>query len=288
MKKYFYKLCTFFTLLVSFGCGKEDIATYNEDYNAVRFPFIQTASYSEPIGYDATSKVFYASFSFVEYPQIKDTIYELPIMLIGKTAKYDRKISFTIDQDKSSAPIDSYSILNAIIPANEVKGFVQFKIFKLGDLDEQTYNVFLTLNDSEYLKEGPPNYLSGNFSWNNIIPAPLHNYHKMAYNMLIKSNLSWVSSSISCYSPQALRTIVAALGWDDWDSQEKHGINYNSPVYNSYKYLPRFTVISGGSYQSYALKLADYIKKYNQEHPDNILIHDAGDLKGQKIEARTY
>jgi hypothetical protein len=126
-------------------------------------------------------------------------------------------------------------------------------------------------------------------SWNNAIPMPTNSNFIRTYNMLIKSSLSFISTSTSNYSPNALKAIVAALGWNDWDDYSVHGSKYNSPATGSYKYLPRYTwIYIDNSYKSYALKLADYINSYNTAHPEAPLRHDAGALKGQLIEARSY
>lgn len=276
-----------FSCCILISCEKDDIKYYEEKHNAIRFP-VNALSNSEPSGYDSQTQQFIAACSFVEDPFATDSIYDLPVMLIGTTTDYDRKITFKVNEE-SSAPTDSYEILGAVIPAKEIKGYIRFKLYNLEALNEETYAVSLTLEASDGLHVGPAQYLKAYFSWNNSIPAPTNTNFIRTYNMLILSSLNFVSTSTVNYSPNALKAIVAALSWNDWDDYSVHGSKYNSTAYGSYKYLPRYNMIySDNSYKSYALKLKTYIEKYNAEHPDSPLVHDAGGLKGQLIEARTY
>lgn len=100
---------------------------------------------------------------------------------------------------------------------------------------------------------------------------------------------SFVSTSKACYSPNAMRAIVGATGWDDWDSYEVHGAKYNNPTkYKSYKYLPLYTwIYADNSYKGYAAKLKDWLKAYEESHGAPLL-HDAGSLKGKPVQAREF
>ena len=107
--------------------------------------------------------------------------------------------------------------------------------------------------------------------------------------MLIKGMRSFVSTSKACYSPNAMRAIVGATGWNDWDSYEVHGAKYNNPTtYKSYKYLPRYSwIYADNSYKGYAAKLKDWLKAYEESHGEPLL-HDAGSLKGKPVQARDF
>jgi hypothetical protein len=267
------------------SCEKDDIETYKEGYDAIRFPYTD----SEPSGYDGQTGYFIASVSFIESPFVSDTIYDLPVMLIGLTKDYDREIPFIINEEMTTAKTGTYEILEAVIPAGELMGHIRFKLSNTEELDEKTYMVYLKLEASEELSVGPAIYLNAYVAWNNSIPAPSNTNHIRTYNMLIDSPLNFISTSTANYSSRALKTIVTALDWYDWDDYSIYGSKYNSATYNSYKYLPRYSMIyNDNSYKSYALKIADYIAKYNSEHLDEPLVHDAGTLAGERIQARSY
>lgn len=290
MKKIVIKICAIIGLsIITTNCTKDDISYYKEDYDAVRFPARDLVT-SEKDGYDAQGSRFYASYTFIENPFAEYFIYDLPVMLIGNTASHDRNISYTVDEEKSTAPAGSYEVLETILPTDSVKGYIRLKLYNTEELQDKTYELFLTLKSSEDLTVGPDKYIRAAVQWNNAIPAPSNSNHVRTYNMMIQTPLtSFVSTSMIYYSPNALKTIVAALGWDDWNDYSVHGTKYNSAAYGSYKYLPKYGMIyNDQSYKSYALKLANYIKVYNEAHPDAPLIHDAGGMKGQPIVARSY
>ncbi len=275
-------------LIVVNSCDTDDIGYYKKGYDAVRFPATSLVG-MEPVGYNSESGLFLAAFSFIDSPFASDTIYKLPVMLIGHTSTVDRAISYRIDEERTNAPAGSYEIVEAVLPADSTVGFIRIQLLNGEELNDTTYQVYLTLVGTSELSRGPVEYSSAMISWNNAIPMPTNTNFIRTYNMLIKSSLNFVSTSTNNYSPNALKAIVAALGWNDWDDFSVHGSKYNSPATGSYKYLPRYTwIYSDSSYKSYALKLANYISAYNASHPDAPLRHDAGNLKGQLIEARSY
>jgi len=275
-------------LIVVNSCETDDIGYYKEGYDAVRFPATSLVG-TEPVGYNSESGLFLAAFSFIDSPFASDTIYELPVMLIGHTSTVDRAISYRINEERTNAPAGSYEIVEAVLPADSTVGFIRIQLLNREELNDTTYQVYLTLKGTSELSRGPVEYSSAMLSWNNAIPMPTNTNFIRTYNMLIQSSLSFVSTSTSNYSPNALKAIVAALGWNDWDDINVHGSKYNSPATGSYKYLPRYVwIYSDSSYKSYALKLADYINAYNAAHPDAPLKHDAGNQQGQLIVARSY
>lgn len=289
MKKIFINFCLVMGLLIGFSsCETDDIGYYKEGYDAVRFP--ATTLYGlERAGYNSESQLFLASFSFIDSPFVSDTIYRLPVILIGNKSNVDRSISYRIDEEKSNAPADAYKILEAVIPADTTVGYIHVQLMNRQELNDTTYQLYLTLEGTNELSKGPKEYITAMLSWNNAIPMPTNTNFIRTYNMLIQSSLNFVATSTANYSPNALKAIVAALGWNDWDDINVHGNKYNAPSVGSYKYLPRYTwIYSDNSYKSYALKLKDYLNAYNAVHPDAPLKHDAGGLKGQLIEARSY
>lgn len=265
------------------SCEKSDIPYYNSEHDAVRF------SNDSKLGYSSQDSCLYNSYSFISDPFAEYTIFEVPLTLIGNPANANREVNYTIEE-KSTAPAASYEILESLIPANKNSGYIRIKLYNSEELANSTYELYFTLKNSKSLPIGPSPYLRARLSWNSAIEEPTVVRHIQTYNMLIASKKSYIDRTKACYSSNALKTIVDALGWDDWDDPNVHGKYYNPPgTYKSYKYLPRYDFIfSDLSYKGYAAKLRDYIKAYNIAHPDSPLTHDGGDLKGQPIEARSY
>lgn len=182
------------------------------------------------------------------------------------------------------------SLMEGIIPANHNEGYIRIKLYNV--TGDKTYELRISIQSSDELEKGPSLYLNAALSWSNSIPTPPNTYTRITYNMLIQSPLSFSSSSISYYSPNALKTIIAAFNWNDWDNPDAH------PEYPAaykryftqanYKYLPHYILLNvEQSYSSFATQLGKYIEEYNSTH-DTPLLHDAGTLLGQPIEARKY
>lgn len=281
MKKIVYIIGIILVGLFS-SCGNETIPFYNDANNAVRF------SYNQNDGYNAG--ILYRNFSFVSNPLDEYIIYEIPVILIGNAIEKDRVVNYTIDTENSTATEGSYELMEGIIPANQSKGYIRIKLHNV--TKDDTYELRIVIQSSNDLAKGPASYIKAALSWNNSIPAPPNSYTIRTYNMLIKSTLSFSSTSLSNYSPNALKTIIAAFGWDDWDNPDAH------PEYPAgykryftqanYKYLPHFSLLNiEQSYPSFASQLGKYIEEYNSTH-DTPLLHDAGTLLGKPIEARKY
>lgn len=270
------------------GCEKSDISYYNEKDAAVRFP-VRNDDFSDPFfGYNNSDETYYVSYSFLDAgtSDEKAIIYDIPVILIGNTSTKSRNITFDIDPNTSTAPKESYEIIEAIIPANEYMGHIRIKLHKTEELENTTCILTLLLTNSNELSAGPKEYITSQLSWNNQIPSPPNTAYMRTYNMIIAGEANFMSPSNNSYSNRALRVIVDALSWTDWDDVSAHGALYNK---DGYKYLPKYSSIyNDNSYQAYSAKVGEYIKKYNAEHPNEPLIHDGGKNIGKPIQSRYH
>lgn len=286
MKKILFYI-PFVALMLS--CSKDEINTYNESKDAVRFAAnIQIGSHETDSvngSYMSVDSLLECNFSFIEYPDSESFTYDIPLTLIGKIADHDRIVKYKVESKSNAA---DYEIKEALIPAKKYTGHIRVILKNTTELNDTTYQLFIQLLSSADLKVGPSNYSKAKLTWNNQIPYPPHNNLRRSYNMLVYSTLNFVSTSAEIVSPNALRAIVAATGWNDWDNTDIHGNRTNGPAYGYYKYLPQYRwIYTGNSYKGYAAKLGDYLMKYEKEH-GSPLLHDAGSYKGQPIQARTY
>ncbi|MEY8686432.1 DUF4843 domain-containing protein [Bacteroides sp. AN502(2024)] len=266
------------------SCGKEEIPYFDSQYNAVRFNATNE--------YDRETHTLKGNYSFLENPFDEYGEYELPLILVGNVSSEDRIVNYEINKEETTAPQNSYEITAALIPANSLKGTIKIKVFNTEEIQNgASYQLYIRLKESSTLGLGPEEYITATLNWNNNIIAPpaTGRYLWMTYNSLIKSSLAPTSSSSKVYSSSALKAIVTALDWDDWDDMTAHPDLVQRPTYFTYKYLADYRLLMlDKSYEAYAAKLADYLEKYQKEHPDAPLVHNEGSLKGQMIEARTY
>lgn len=290
MRKFIYKsVMLVAAALMVVSCSTDDIETYNEQENAIRFPGAsgKDTYYS---GYSsADGGVYVGSYSFIKNPMADWDEYQLPVNVIGMVSNKDRKVSVKVVEEGTTAPEDAYEILEGVIPAGEREGFVRIKIANTAELQTTSYQLKVMLQETEDFKLGPKGYLTAMLMWNNNLPAPTNSNLKRSYNMLVYSSLAFTSTSLNNYSTSAHMAIVDALGWNDWGNAEVHGSQANGAnLDNYYDYLPRYTwIYTGDLYKAYAKKLDDYLKAYEAEHGEPLL-HDGGNLIGQPVQARQY
>ena len=276
---------------MAISCSTDDIDTYLVEENSIRFPGVTGGTNGDTYysGYNSSDRLFYGSYSFIENPTAEWEEYLIPLNVIGTISDVARTVNVQVVEEGTTAPQSAYEIVEAVIPAGEREGFIRVKIANTPELQSQTYQLKLTLQESADFKLGPKEYLNAMLMWNSILPAPTNNNLKRSYNMLIHSSLAFTSTSLNNYSTSAHLAIVDALGWDDWGDATVHGTQANTANYdNYYNYLPRYTwIYTGDLYKAYAKKLDDYLKAYEAEH-GSPLLHDGGNLKGQPVQARQY
>lgn len=286
MKKIFIKsilvLSSLFFCLTS--CIKEKIPYFDSINDAIRF--------NNTKEYDEETNIYKGSYSFLENPFAEYGEYDLPLVLVGNVSPEDRLVEYRIDEEQSNAPEKSYEIVSAMIPANSLKGVIKIKMHNTDEIqDGASYSIYIQLKASPALRLGPKEYITATVSWSSDVvpPAATDRYIWMTYNSLIKSSLPPTSTSTTAYSSNAIKAIIAALDWNDWDDMAAHPDQLQTQSYYTYKYLANYRFfVTDKAYEAYAAKLADYLVKYNEEHPDSPLIHNEGSMQDRVLEARTY
>ena len=289
MRKFIYKsVMLIATALIAVSCSTDDIDTYNEQENAIRFPGAsgKDTYYS---GYSSADGFYFATYSFIKNPMAESEVYQLPINIIGKVSDKERMVNFDVVVEDGTAPENSYEILGASIPAGECEGAIRIRIANTIDLKTTSYQLKIVLRESDDFKLGPKNYLTAVLTWNNILPAPTNSNLIRSYNLLVKSSVGNTNTSVKNYSTSAHMAIVEALGWNDWGNADVHGSQANAANFdNCYDYLPRWTwIYYNDFYKIYARELDAYLKAYEAEHGEPLL-HDGGGMIGQPVEARQY
>lgn len=285
--KYLYSIFALGALMTLASCSKDDIDTYSEEQSAVRFmsDLVVSESTGAGSGYSSTDDMLYTNYSFIEEPLAESHEFDIPLTLIGKPSGTARTVSYEVTA--SSAPEGTYEITEAVIPADSIYGHIRVKMYNVAELNDSTYELTIKIRGNEQLAAGPKEYVTARLTWDNKIPTPTGNYRRV-YNTLIKSPLSnYFSTSMTYYSPNALRAIVSALG-DDWDDPTAHGYPASYQRVFANKYLPPYWLIASATFKNgFAAKVADWLANYEKEHGTKLL-HDAGGLKGQPVEARSY
>ncbi len=267
------------------ACQQEDLSVYDSTYDAVRFDNrVKPNNNPRPF-------VYSKSFSFVDQMDAEYVDIDLNLLVIGRTASYDRSVNYVIDEEGTTAPEGSYEILASLIPANQEAGYIRIRLKNLEALKETDYALELVLAEGGDLPPCTTLYdgivlsdIKARLTWGAQIPLPSARNYLMSYNMLIAGIASYASSSTSVVCSNAMMAIVNALGWDDWDDADVHGSQYNS---DGYKYLPRYNwIYNGNLFYAYQKILADWLQAYKDEHDGEPLLHNGGAKEGTPVQAR--
>ena len=139
------------TVLIAVSCSTDDIDTYNEQENAIRFPGAsgKDTYYS---GYSSADGFYFATYSFIKNPMAESEVYQLPINIIGKVSDKERMVNFDVVVEDGTAPENSYEILGASIPAGEREGAIRIRIANTIDLKTTSYQLKIVLRESDDFK----------------------------------------------------------------------------------------------------------------------------------------
>lgn len=284
MKKLIYNALIAAIAVMTASCGDSSIPTFDDEYTAVRFAGV----YPDPDYGNNSGNITRYNFSFVDQPQYDTYLFEIPVYVSGNALSKDTNVNYEIDTENTTAPVGSYEIVSAVIPAGERNGTITVRINKTAELQgEVSYTLVVRLLPSDELMTGDSRYLTGMLTWSNNLPLPPHNNLIRTYHMLIAGEANFVSTSAANITTNGLSAIVGALGWNDWDDPEAHpGQANNNATYAYYKYLPRYTYIyATGIYVIYSRMVGEWLQEYEKEHGAPLL-HNGGKFDGQPVKAR--
>lgn len=136
-------------------------------YFTIGFLLIMTAcSKSEIDTWDARPRVWFTNsndttlFSFYTQPEgTTESVVEVPISMAGRVADEDRTVTV---KDLGSSPFNPgsrYEIVSAVIPAGEVTGTLQVKVYKTENLEEASDTLNFEIYGSEVFEVGLSDYL---------------------------------------------------------------------------------------------------------------------------------
>ena len=246
-----HKLFAWLFLIASLGfyaCEQEDIMYY-EGGNAVHF--IKTSQ----------------EFSFLTQLDAESAILQVPVRLVGNVP--EEAITFSVevvnDAEYTTATADQYSILETVIPAGEVQGYISLEVKnpeKL-NLDTKTLHLRLKLVSNEAIKAGGwMDYLVVDVLWSSDVVKP-KTWGGMRWFLL---------NDYKEYSSNLYRAYIAATGCTEM-YYSLGGLH--DPELGRYWTQEECFVK--------AKQFGDWIRKWNEEHAPEVYCHDDGDFAGQPI-----
>jgi len=199
-------------------------------------------SKSEIDPWDARPRVWFTNsndttlFSFYTQPEgTTESVVEVPISMAGRVADEDRTVTV---KDLGSSPFNPgsrYEIVSAVIPAGEVTGTLQVKVYKTENLEEASDTLNFEIYGSEVFEVGLSDYL----------------HHAIIISSSLAKPSWWDSTAdryVGYYSEKKLEIIYTVLGSDEifssassWSSDDVQVAIYQLNQYckkNNIKYHP--------------------------------------------------
>jgi hypothetical protein len=233
------QFCSLGILLVTFSflsCTKQEIPTFDAAA-AVNFGKIDNANS--------------VTYSFMANPE-DDYIQEIPVVIMGDTANYDRSFEVQVVNDSNTtASPAQYKILGGVVKAGEITGTLSVQLFKSPELDNSTVSLKLKLVNSEDFKAGNVETSDFIIRWTNKVVVPSWSYFRYFFT--------------SVASTAAYRLIVQTTGLTTLTARQ-YSVD-----------------IGAAGVQALATKFGDYVKQWNKDHPNDKLKHDDGTKAGEDI-----
>ena len=142
-------------------------------------------------------------FSFYTQPEgTTESVVEVPISMAGRVADEDRTVTV---KDLGSSPFNPgsrYEIVSAVIPAGEVTGTLQVKVYKTENLEEASDTLNFEIYGSEVFEVGLSDYL----------------HHAIIISSSLAKPSWWDSTAdryVGYYSEKKLEIIYTVLGSDE-------------------------------------------------------------------------
>lgn len=188
-------------------------------------------------------------YTFLGNPE-SEYIQEIDVKIVGDTASYDRTFNVEIIDSTTTANTGQYEILEGTVKAGEFDGTLSVKLYNSEELKDTALTIGMRLVDSEDFNVGTIEYNQFKLSFTDKIVVPPWSYIRYFFCS---------TSSTECY-----RIFVQVTGLTKFTSTE----------YRAY---------GAAGAQALATQFGDYIKQWNQDHPDNHLKHDDGTRAGEDI-----
>lgn len=219
------------------SCSKDNLESYKEEAG-VHFLYTQ--------GHEL-------KYSFLNTPDEKSFIYELPVRIEGDTVNFDRIIQVNVLKDSTTASSEYYEILHSVIEAGKFNGKVKIQLNNLEDLKSKEVRLWLVLGESKDFKNTVIEYSQFSLLWDNRMSEPAN----------------WRYYSFGAYSSTIHEFMLQVLGV----SYLEYGYPDNPSVPN----------LSWQEIKSYRAKMRTALRTYNREHPDNPMRHEDGESKGELV-----
>lgn len=193
----------------------------------------------------------FTSYSFLTNPT-GEYIQNIPVIISGNVVDYDRKFAVEIVKDSTTtATANQYEIIESVIHANRVVDTLRIKLLSSDELNDKTVSIKLRMIESEDFKPGMVGKQEFQVNWTNKVVVP-------TWGVYFRTFFCAVGST------QAYRIFVQTTGLTNLVARD-------------------FGLIGQPGVEALGTVFGDYIKQWNKDNPNDILLHDDGTRAGQPI-----
>jgi hypothetical protein len=201
------------------------------------------------INFIDTNQVAY-EYSFLGNPN-PDYVFEMPVQIVGNVSDKDRTFSAEVVKDSATnAPDALYEILGGTVKAGQFRGLLRVKLKNAPQLATSKVSLRVKLTTSTDFSAGTNENSRFIIRWTGQVVLPSWSIFRLYFTTAASTN--------------AYNLIVFTTGLKTLSATE-HG---------------RLGIPAA---QSLATAFGDYVKQWNLDHPNNILMHNDGTLAGQPI-----
>lgn len=208
---------------------------------------------SDPLSFSASPAVNFINTTSV-YTFLGNStgekIQEIPVRIIGNAAEKDRSFSADVITDQTNAPANLYEILGGEVKAGAFEGVLRVKLKNAPALTTSEVKLALKIKGSADLTSGNVESQVHTITWSDKVVIPTWTYYRIFFTQNPSSRAYKLIVEQS-----GLTTFTAAI----YGGLQQHGA------------------------EALGVKFGNYVKQWNIDHPNDILVHNDGVSVGQAI-----
>lgn len=208
---------------------------------------------SDPLSFSASPAVNFITTTSV-YTFLGNStgekIQEIPVRIIGNATEKDRSFSADVITDQTNAPENLYEILGGEIKAGAFEGVLKVKLKNAPALATSEVKLALRIKGTGELGSGNVESQVHTITWSDKVVIPSWTYYRIFFTQTPSS--------------RAYKLIVELTGLTTFPASVYSGLQQHGA-------------------EALGVKFGNYIKQWNIDHPNDILVHDDGAAVGQAI-----
>lgn len=215
--------------------------------------FLMSCKKSEPLSFSASPAVNFINQTSV-YTFLGNStgeqVHEIPVRVIGHAAAQDRTFTAEVVADKTDAPANLYEVLGGEVKAGDFEGVLQVKLKNAPTLSTSEVKLALRIKGTGDLGSGNVESQVHTITWSDKVVIPSWTYYRIFFTQNPSS--------------RAYKLIVEQTGLTTFPAAVYSGLQQHGA-------------------EALGVKFGNFIKQWNLDHPNDILVHDDGVAVGQPI-----